>query len=241
MLDIAKPPLDQHQANPLISRGSSRKLKKLTKHRKCRLIRSERNLPEEKKKTKNDESMKTGLVEALDITRTRNQTRYVGWWMSIPKTQTVTSLTRMVSRAKLGKSLCWMASSISERRRGTRCSARCLWWVGKKENMKKEKRLRSDKIVVNLSKKESARYKHTHAHMHACTYTHTLSLSRGVIGRMMGSYPRGTGSNPIEGNGHFFSLMLSALSFVFLWRTHTHTHTHTHTRARTRWSLRASV
>ena len=36
-----------------------------------------------------------------------------------------------------------------------------------------------------------------------------------VIGSTMGTYPRGTGSNPVEGNGHF-SLMPSALSFVFL-------------------------
>ena len=27
---------------------------------------------------------------------------------------------------------------------------------------------------------------------------------RGVIGNTMGAYPRGTGSNPVEGNGHFF-------------------------------------
>ena len=27
---------------------------------------------------------------------------------------------------------------------------------------------------------------------------------RGVIGSTMGAYPRGTGSNPVEGNGHFF-------------------------------------
>ena len=32
----------------------------------------------------------------------------------------------------------------------------------------------------------------------------------------MGAYPRGTGSNPVEGNGHFFSLMPPAPSFVFL-------------------------
>ena len=42
---------------------------------------------------------------------------------------------------------------------------------------------------------------------HAC--------SRGVIGSTMGVYPRGTGSNPVEGNGHF-SLTLSAPSFLFL-------------------------
>ena len=26
----------------------------------------------------------------------------------------------------------------------------------------------------------------------------------GVIGSMVGAFPRGTGSNPVEGNGHFF-------------------------------------
>ena len=57
---------------------------------------------------------------------------------------------------------------------------------------------------------------------------------RSVIGSTVGAYPRGTGSNPVKGNGHFSSLMLSALSFVFLWHTHTHTRarTHTHTRKR---------
>ena len=39
---------------------------------------------------------------------------------------------------------------------------------------------------------------------------------RGVIGSTVGAYPRGTGSNPVEGNGHFFPLIPSALSFVFL-------------------------
>ena len=51
---------------------------------------------------------------------------------------------------------------------------------------------------------------------------------RGVIGSTVGAYPRGTGSNPVEGNGHFFlsfrQLYLSSFS-----DTHTHTHTHTHT------------
>ena len=27
---------------------------------------------------------------------------------------------------------------------------------------------------------------------------------RGVIGSTMGAYPRSTGSNPVDGNGHFF-------------------------------------
>ena len=61
----------------------------------------------------------------------------------------------------------------------------------------------------------------------------------GVIGSTMGAYPRGTGSNPVEGNRHFFSRIPSALSFVFLWQTDRHTHPctharrHTHTRAHT--------
>ena len=42
------------------------------------------------------------------------------------------------------------------------------------------------------------------------------AYSRGEVGSTMGAYPRGTGSNPVEGNGHFFPLMLSALSFAFL-------------------------
>ena len=41
------------------------------------------------------------------------------------------------------------------------------------------------------------------------------ACSRGVIRSMMGAYPRGTGSNPVEGMGTFL-LMPSALSFVFL-------------------------
>ena len=41
------------------------------------------------------------------------------------------------------------------------------------------------------------------------------ACSRGVIGSTMGAYRRGTGSNLVEGNGQF-SLMPSALSFVFL-------------------------
>ena len=39
---------------------------------------------------------------------------------------------------------------------------------------------------------------------------------RGVIGSTVGTYPRGTGSNPVEGNGHFFpsysQLYLSSFS-----------------------------
>ena len=61
--------------------------------------------------------------------------------------------------------------------------------------------------------------------------------SCGVIKSTVGAYPRGTGSNPVVGNGHFFpravisifrlSLSLSlSLSFSL-------THTHTRSRART--------
>ena len=39
---------------------------------------------------------------------------------------------------------------------------------------------------------------------------------RGVIGSTMGAYPRGTGSNHVEGNWALFLLMPSALTFVFL-------------------------
>ena len=39
---------------------------------------------------------------------------------------------------------------------------------------------------------------------------------RGVIGSTVGAYPRGTGLNPVEGNGHFFpsyrQLYLSSFS-----------------------------
>ena len=42
------------------------------------------------------------------------------------------------------------------------------------------------------------------------------ACSRGVIGSMMGAYPRGTGLNPFEGNVHFFpscrQLYLSSFS-----------------------------
>ena len=48
---------------------------------------------------------------------------------------------------------------------------------------------------------------------------------RGVIRSTVGAYPRGTGSNPVEGNGHSPPPppIPSALSFVFLWHTPTHT------------------
>ena len=93
-------------------------------------------------------------------------------------------------------------------------------------------------------------------HMHTHTHTHTQCVSqcmlvfhdgaagwvsevfvrtdarracsRGVIGSTMGAYPKGTGSNPVEGNGCFFSLMLTALSFVFLWHTRTRTRARAH-------------
>ena len=47
---------------------------------------------------------------------------------------------------------------------------------------------------------------------------------RGVIGSTVGAYPRGTSSNHVEGNGHFFpSYRQLYLSSFF--DTHTHTHT----------------
>ena len=65
---------------------------------------------------------------------------------------------------------------------------------------------------------------------------------RGVIGSTMDVYPRGTGSNPVKGNKHFFptycQLYLSSFSDTHthththslssFFDTHTHTHTHTH-------------
>ena len=51
---------------------------------------------------------------------------------------------------------------------------------------------------------------------------------RGAIGSTMGAYPRDTGSNPVEGNGHFFPSYRQLYLSSFL-DTHTHTHTHTHT------------
>ena len=77
---------------------------------------------------------------------------------------------------------------------------------------------------------------------------------RGAIGSTMGAYPRDTGSNPVEGNGHFFpshrQLYLSSffLSFVFLFlfvslsslsfvfrHTHTHFVTCVHIHVHTAW------
>ena len=48
---------------------------------------------------------------------------------------------------------------------------------------------------------------------------------RGAIGSTMGAYPRDTGSNPVEGNGHFFPHTVSSIFRLSL------THTHTHARA----------
>ena len=53
---------------------------------------------------------------------------------------------------------------------------------------------------------------------------------RGAIGSTMGAYPRDTGSNPVEGNGHFFpSYRQLYLSSFFDTHTHTHARTHAHT------------
>ena len=48
------------------------------------------------------------------------------------------------------------------------------------------------------------------------------ACSRGVIGSMIGAYPRGTGSNPVEGNGHFFPHAVSSIFRLSL--THARTH-----------------
>ena len=53
---------------------------------------------------------------------------------------------------------------------------------------------------------------------------------RGAIGSTMGAYPRDTGSNPVEGNGHFFpSYRQLYLSSFFDTHTHARTRTHAHT------------
>ena len=44
---------------------------------------------------------------------------------------------------------------------------------------------------------------------------------RGAIGSTMGAYPRDTGSNPVEGNGHFF-LSYGQLYLSSFFDTHTH-------------------
>ena len=49
---------------------------------------------------------------------------------------------------------------------------------------------------------------------------------RGVIGSTMGAYPRDTGSNSVEGNGHFFPSYRQLYLSSFSDNTHTHTHTH---------------
>ena len=98
--------------------------------------------------------------------------------------------------------------------------------------------------IFRLSLTHTHTHTHTHARTHARTHTHTHTHTH-LIGSTVGAYPRGTGSNPVEGNRHFFpsyrQLYLSSFS-----DTHTHTHTthartqtdrqtdrHTHTHART--------
>ena len=56
---------------------------------------------------------------------------------------------------------------------------------------------------------------------------------RGVIGSTVGAYPRGTGSNPVEGNEHFFPHTVSSIFRLSLTHTHTHTDTQTHTHSHT--------
>ena len=59
------------------------------------------------------------------------------------------------------------------------------------------------------------------------------ACSRGEIASTMGAYPRGTGSNPVEGMGTVFPHAVSSIFRISL--THTHTHTHTHTQRS--WSV----
>ena len=62
----------------------------------------------------------------------------------------------------------------------------------------------------------------THSECLKCSFRLTRGgpYLRGVIGSTVGAYPRGTGSNPVEGNGHFFpsyrQLYLSSFSDTLL-------------------------
>ena len=77
---------------------------------------------------------------------------------------------------------------------------------------------------------------HTHTRAHTQTQTHTHThrwvtkvfvltdtrrpYPRSVIGSTVGAYPRGPGSNPVEGNGHFFPHTVGSIFRLSL--THTH-------------------
>ena len=57
---------------------------------------------------------------------------------------------------------------------------------------------------------------HTHTHTHVSTDARRPD-PRSVIESTVGAYPRGTGSNPVEGKRHFFpSYRRLYISFVFL-------------------------
>ena len=98
-----------------------------------------------------------------------------------------------------------------------------------------------DDMVISHTHTRTRTCKYMHARVRAHTHTFRLTRGgpylRGVIGSTVGAYPRGTGSNPVEGNGHFFPSyrQLYLLSFS---DTHTHTHTHTHTCMHTHNTLR---
>ena len=84
-------------------------------------------------------------------------------------------------------------------------------WVSHKQN-----KLCSTKVLLVKPSPSPGKNKSTEETgipMPPSPHTHTHTHTHGVVG----AYPRGTGSNPVEGNGHFFSLIPSALSFVFLW------------------------
>ena len=68
-------------------------------------------------------------------------------------------------------------------------------------------------------------YAHTYAHARAHTHTHTHTHTRAqthththTIGSTMGAYPSGTGSNPVERNGHFFPHAVSSIFRLSLTR-----------------------
>ena len=91
------------------------------------------------------------------------------------------------------------------------------------------------RIFKNFRHSNAYKYTHTHTHTHTradgwvSEVFHSTdarrACRRGAIGSTMGAYPRDTGSNPVEGNGHFFpSYRQLYLSSFF--DTHTHTPAH---------------
>ena len=99
----------------------------------------------------------------------------------------------------------------------------------------------------------------THAHTHTHTHTHTHAHTHGWVSRVFVSTDarralpswcnRQHGGRVSQryrfesrrGQWALFSLIPSALSFVFLWHTHIHTHTHARTHARMHTHTRTRV